>query len=91
MPQSELYTKVLGIHSFCLNPQYCGGEQMWITTNFILNSDGEFYTEHEIILNSWSNTARIETSGVKITPSMLRQMADELELCENKIRKENGI
>jgi len=68
--------------SVTLNPSENGGEQAELTVELYDNGDGMpdgLYTLGTVVLNSYGNTASV-TLGVEITPSMLRDFANDLEV-----------
>lgn len=77
MPKNK---EVLGTHNFTFNPQDNSGEGLTLKTTFISNGDpGEVFTNQEITLNSYCNSASISLCGIAITPENLRQLANELD------------
>jgi len=79
--------KKLDTHTFTLNKNANGGEQVFIITTYYDNGDGipdGIYTQHEICLNSYGNTASIYL-GCQITPELLRQLANELDVARNNL------
>lgn len=74
--------EIVGYHSFCFNPNDNGGEGLTLTTTFIDNGDPAIYTNQELTLHSYFNSATISLTGSPITPDNLRRLADELELAQ---------
>lgn len=82
---------LLDTHMFVFNPEANGGESITLTTRFYSNGDKitdkeGIFINQELKLNSYSNRATIELYGVIITPETLRQLANQLESVENKLR-----
>lgn len=70
--------KVLARHVIELNPEDNGGESIILTTTFIANGDPindqeGVYTNQEIELNSYGNSAAIKLYNAKFTPEFLRK------------------
>lgn len=72
--------KLLKRHVFCFNPNDNGGESLLLTTEFFWNGDEQdgIYTNQELILQSYLNSASITLFGAAFTPENLRKLADEL-------------
>lgn len=66
-------------HVFNLTPGTNGGESLTLTTTFHDNGDGEYYTNQELTLQSYQNSASINLCGASLTPENLRRLATELE------------
>jgi hypothetical protein len=71
--------KQVGKHVFSFNPLDNGGEQLLLTTTIFDNGDGELYTNQELALQSYGNSASINLFGTAINTAGLRQLADELD------------
>lgn len=72
--------KVLGDHRFNFT-SHNSGEAFILKTVFYANGDpGGVFTNHELCLNSYGNSALINLANVGLTPKKLRQLADELEV-----------
>ena len=67
-------------HVFCFNPIDNGGESLCLITDYFVNEDNEIYTNQKISLQSYSNEASINLAGASLTPSLLRQLANELDV-----------
>jgi len=81
---------VIHIHSFCFNKRDNGGESLTLTTKFYGNGDPPtqaegVFTNQSIVLQSYCNSASIDLCGVSLTPQILRQFADELEIARNEV------
>lgn len=76
-------------HRFSFNPKDNGGERLSLITKFYWNGDLPdkdcWYTNQELRLKSYCNSASFNLSGVQITPAVLRKLADELE------QKQKGV
>ncbi len=73
-------------HSFTVNPYDNGGEQFTINTTIRKHGgDDNAYMTHQFVLQSYGSNAIIHI-GAQITPSMLRQWADELDEILAKIK-----
>lgn len=72
-------SNIRGRHNFVFNPKDNGGESLSLLTKFIDNGDGEIYTNQELSLQSYCNSASFTLIGVQITPDLLRKLANELE------------
>ena len=80
--------KPISIHSFCFNPIDNGGEALTLTTRFFPNGDpGVVFTNQELSLQSYCNSASLNLHGASITPDMLRQLANELEKAQIEAEK----
>ena len=76
-------------HSFTFNENDNGGEELSLTTIYFSNGDeGDegIYTNQELRLGSYCNSASISLFGIQITPDILRQLANELEQARNSIK-----
>ena len=73
--------KILGKLNFVFNKRDNGGEALMLTTTFVDNGDPEpgIYTNQQLTLNSYCNSASFNLSGASITPKILRELANELE------------
>ncbi len=77
--------KVLATHSFNLSPKTNGGEALTITTKFFDNGDEKtwlgkrIFTNQELTLQSYCNSASIQLCGSPLTPDILRKLANELD------------
>ena len=84
--------KSLGKHVFVFNIKDNGGESLSLSTEHFWNGDGKkdcsdagrtpdygIYTNQELTLQSYCNSASFELVGVQITPEILRQLANELD------------
>lgn len=75
MPESKL----IKTNVFVFNRHNNGGEQFSLTTKFFANGDpGGIFPIHQFALQSYTNFATI-TLGDDITPSDLRNLANELD------------
>jgi len=73
-------------HVFVFNPKDNGGEQLILTTEFFDNGDcaaygfsGGVYTNQQLSLQSYGNSASMNLYGIVLSPENLRQLANELE------------
>ena len=87
--------KVLSTHVFVFNKGDNGGESLMLTTKFIANGDDiteneGIYINQELNLQSYCNSASLNLFGCNITPEILRQLANELEVEKNKILSNKG-
>lgn len=72
-------------HRFVFNPKDIGGEHLVFTTNFFHNGDpGGIFTNQELTLSSYCNSATIHLAGICITSQNLRDLADQLDKCKQK-------
>lgn len=62
-----------------VNPKGGGGEALMFATDVFLNSDGEHFLNTEIHLQSFCNEAVIRLAGAQLSPSFLRQLANEID------------
>lgn len=76
---------VLNIVTHSFNPGFNGGEQLNLTTKYIDQGRGEYYSYQEISLQSYQNSATFNL-GIPITPENLRELANKLESANNKMR-----
>ena len=83
-----MINKEISKHVFCFNSQDNGGEQLTLVTKFYDNGDKEnnTYTDQELTLNSYCNSASFTLSGAQITPDALRKLADELDSHYEKLK-----
>ncbi len=81
--------KKLLTHTFCFNEQDNGGESLIIKTDYYDNGDdiNNIYTTQTLTLQSYFNSASFELCGIKLTPELLRKLANELEIARNKLVK----
>lgn len=83
--------KCLRSHSFVFNEEDNGGESLVLTTEFYDNGDYAhglnqgIFINQELTLNSYCNNATFNLVGVTLNPTILRQLADELEKAENEV------
>lgn len=83
----------LGKHSFCFSPLENSGEGLFLKTTFYGNGDvgpNGLFVNQEITLNSYQNSASINLFGIPITSTMLRQLADELDVAKSNALFEYG-
>ena len=72
--------KPIHTHVFIVNESDNSGEQMSVTTQFIPNGDpGVVFMNNQITLRSYGNSADFNLSGIQLTPTILRKLANELE------------
>ncbi|KKL84650.1 hypothetical protein LCGC14_1962600 [marine sediment metagenome] len=72
--------KPIGRHVFEFDPRNSGGESFSLTTEFFEQGDpGVYFTNQELKLQSYCNSASFNLSGVALNPALLRQLANELE------------
>lgn len=67
------------IHTFDVNPYGPGGESLVITTKLRASHDGVEIEDQSITLCSYFNSATFNLATNALTPTVLRQLADELE------------
>lgn len=77
-------------HHFVFNDDDNGGESLSLTTHFMANGDEVtdkegVYLNQELTLKSYSNSASFNLCGVNITPTKLRELANQLEIERNKL------
>lgn len=73
--------KILGRHAFSFNERSNGGEGLTLLTTFIANGDpGGVIINQELTLQSYSNAATFTLIGATLTPSVLRDLANQLEV-----------
>jgi len=80
-------------HLFDFSPNENGGEALALTTEFHHNGDdptrdSSYYTDQELTLQSYGNSATFNLCGIQITPALLRQCADEMEAAQAKYKGE---
>ena len=80
--------KEVGRHVFSFNPQDNGGESLNLITIFRETEEGDIYTNQELILQSYFNSASFDLSGAAFTPDNLRALANEMESEEVVMRAE---
>ena len=66
-------------HVFSFNPDDNGGEQLTLVTEVFDNGGGEVFTNQELTLHSYCNSASFTLSGAQILPEDLRRLANELD------------
>lgn len=74
------------IFVYCFNGSDNGGEQL-IFSSEIKTSGDDIFTNQEITLHSYCNSASFNLSGAQIDPDQLRDLANKLE----KFLIQNGI
>lgn len=77
----------IGEHTFVLNPIDNGGEHLSLHTTIYHNGDKGskgVYTTQELTLNSYGNSASFQLCGARLTPGILRKLADELEVVQDE-------
>lgn len=80
-------TEPLKQHAFVFNEPENGGERLSLTTKFFPNGDpGGIFTNQELTLQSYCNSATMNLVGATFTPDLLRQLANELDRCEQEAR-----
>ena len=83
-----LDAKFLKRHVFLFNKEDNGGESLILTTDFFDNGDAAaglpdgIYTNQELALQSYGNSASFNLCGAALTPALLRQLANELDKAE---------
>lgn len=82
----------LARHVTELDPNLNGGETILLITKFISNGDPVtatqgVFTNQEVSLQSYGNSATIQLYGPGFTPEFLRKWANELEQTRNKLVK----
>lgn len=76
----------LGEHTFVFNNEDNGGEQVSLCTRLYDDGQGGASYEQELCLDSYSNGASFTLVGAALTPQKLRQLADQLEAFETKVK-----
>lgn len=77
----------LGGHVFVFNNSDNGGEQLVLTTDFFSGDRGGVYSNQELTLMSYCNSASFNLSGCQFTPELLRELANQLDSEFAKRRK----
>jgi hypothetical protein len=82
--------KILAKHSFNFNTHNNGGESLILKTTFFHNGDKitdktGIYINQTLTLRSYSNSASFDLCGANLTPENLRELANQLEIEQNKI------
>lgn len=71
----------LKLHLFVFNQKDNGGESLTLITQFFSNGDPGaqgIFSNQELTLQSYCNSASFNLCGIQITPELLRKLADEL-------------
>ena len=76
--------KILNTYTFCFNPEENSGEGLILKTTFLSNADDEIFTNQELNLLSYGNSASINLYSSSISSSQLRKLADELDKAKNE-------
>lgn len=71
-------------HTFIVNDLSNGGEQVSITTCFELNDGKKVLSYQEIELGSYGNSAKFTLTSGMLTPSTLRELANQIEQAKNQ-------
>jgi hypothetical protein len=81
--------QIVGRHFFEFNPTDNSGEGLTLVTEVLQNGDGEdgIFLNQELTLQSYCNAASFVLMGTTLTPTKLRQLADELEAVMDHARK----
>lgn len=87
--------KLLKTHFFNLSPNENSGEGLTLKTKFIANGDpitetDGVYINQELTLQSYCNCATFTLIGATLTPTLLRQLANELESARNSLEKKRS-
>lgn len=83
--------KVVGKHVFTFNEQDNGGEALTLVTKLVPNGDpGVILLEQELSLQSYGNCASFTLSGAPMTPELLRELANQLEVKINEAKVKVG-
>jgi hypothetical protein len=69
-------------HVFCFNPQDNGGEQLHLITEFFESDNGDIYSNKEMSLQSYCNSASFNLSGAAISSETFFKLARELAAIE---------
>ena len=87
--------KLLKIHTTCVNEEDNSGESLMITTKVYSNGDDivkrkdgnidGIYFYQEITLQSYANSASFNLGSITLTPTILREIANELEQSINSV------
>jgi len=78
-PEEYMKYKEIGRHSFPFNKQDNGGEQLILTTIAYQYEDGTVFTNQEISLQSYGNSASINLFSAGLDSQILRLLANELD------------
>lgn len=82
--------RLLKRHVFCFNEHDNGGESLTLKTEFYHNGDPEgIYTNQEISLQSYCNSASINLCGIQITTESLFKLIQELMVAREEAKKGN--
>lgn len=73
-------------YTFSFNPKDNGGEQLTLKTEFFDNGDNEVYTIQSLTLESYCNSASFNLCGAAITPALLRELANQLDIAMSKAK-----
>lgn len=81
--------KLLTTHVFNFAPKENGGESLLLETEMFDNGDDEdnIYWNQHLTLHSYGNSACFNLCGITLTPKLLRELANQLEVAQNKILK----
>ena len=75
--------RLISRHSFVFNDRDNGGESLSLKTDMYTNGDDEgqagIYLNQELTLQSYCNSATISLVGAVLTPTKLRELANQLE------------
>ena len=80
--------KKVGYHQFCF------GDELYLVTDYFDNGDGVetgLYTNQKLTLQGHGNSAIFELVGTPLTPKLLRRLANELEIAQNRIVAEHKV
>lgn len=71
---------VVGNHRFNFDPSNIGGESVSLTTSILSNGEPDgIFINQVISLQSYGNSASINLFSTQITPTVLRELANQLE------------
>jgi hypothetical protein len=71
--------KVVDSFSFVFNPHDNGGEQLILTAVVLENDKGHRFSNQQLSLQSYCNSASMDLVGAQFTPETLRKLANKIE------------
>jgi|CXWK01.1.fsa_nt_gi hypothetical protein len=72
--------KLISSNTFCFNKTDNSGEGLYLTTKIYGNGDPDgIFLNQELRLQSYSNSASLHLVGTTLTPSLLRELANQIE------------
>jgi hypothetical protein len=80
-------TKPLKEHYFRINPTFNGGEALTLKTEFFRGDNpSEVDYIQRLTLQSYANNVTLSLCGAVLTPELLRELADSLEMARNEAK-----